>query len=375
MSSRENSSEDNILSDDELAPLNPRQTVVFSDKLSRFEQYLRKRGKEPKRDTGYSSGAVSERMSRFRRSVRWLWNNDGVKIEIGSEELDRINLALEEDQYQKRDGTPYSDGSKRKINDTLRNWSKFTGGDWQPEYEFSDTGASKENKPDPFSKEELKQLTEASLTYKSIPNYNNLSPSERDRWKAHIAQEFGKPKDEVSPDDWERINHSWEIPSLIRTARSHGWRPALVGRLKVDWYDADSKKIHIPAGEAPKNDDPWTAELCDEEAFFLDKWLEQRELIERYDGHDKIWLNRKGNPYDSGPLNDLLDNLLDEAGIKSRGRKIVWYSFRHSVGTYVFHEYMDLEYVAEQLRQSTLEAASEYVHPLPERKREAAEIL
>ncbi|ELY65821.1 site-specific recombinase xerd [Natronobacterium gregoryi SP2] len=115
--------------------------------------------------------------------------------------------------------------------------------------------------------------------------------------------------------------------------------------------------------------------MTDEEALYLENWLDQRELMERYDGRDEIWLNRKANPYDSGPLNDLLDNLMEEADIETRGRKLVWYSFRHSIGTYVYDEYRDLEIVAEQLRQTTTSAASKYVHKLPELKREAAELM
>jgi len=354
---------------------NHKQKVVFEHKLKQFREYLETKGKEPKRNVGYAEDSIPERMSRIRRSFRWLWGETGVKTEIGTEELDLINVGLEEDRYCQRNDDPYAPGTKRKINDVLRNWAAFIGEDWVPKYEFSDTGPSKKNTPDPFLKTELKQLTETSLTYRSIPRYNNLSPDERDRWKGHIAQELGKRKEDVSPGDWDRINTSWEIPSLIRTTRAHGWRPHLVGNLKVDWYDSDTKKIYIPAGCAPKNEEPWTVVLTDEEALFLDKWLRQRELIERYDGRDEIWLNRKGNPYDSGPLNDLLDNLLEAAGIEERGRKLVWYSFRHSIGTYIYDEYHDLDMVAEQLRQTTREAASQYVHKLPELKREAAEIM
>ena len=86
-------------------------------------------------------------------------------------------------------------------------------------------------------------------------------------------------------------------------------------------------------------------------------------------------LNRKGNPYSSGTLNTLLRNLMDEAGIKKRGRKLVWYSFRHSIGTYVFAETKSLKMVAEQLRQKSRASADQYVHPPPEVKREAANIM
>lgn len=364
-----------VVSQDQLSPLNSRQSEVYSAKLARFAIYLTDEGKNTKKREGYSDGSVEERIYRFHRAVKWLWGQHGVKTEITPDDADRINCALEEDRFCRTDGDPFVEGSKRKLNDALRNWFEFQGVDWSPEYEFSDTDPKKENRPDPYTKSELKQLWGASLTYKSIPSYNNLTPPERNRWKAHIAQELGKPKENVVPDDWDRINNDWHVPSLIRTTRSHGWRPDLVGRMKVDWYESADKAIYIPAGEAPKNDAYWRADLTDEGTLALDNWLEQRKLMDLYDGRDEIWLNRKGNPYSSGSLNTLLRNLMDEAEIKKRGRKLVWYSFRHSIGTYVFGETKSLKMVAEQLRQKSRASAEKYVHPLPEVKRDTANIM
>jgi len=363
-----------VISDDQLTDLNDRQRTIYCEKLARFADYLKSEGKEPIKDIGYAEGTVKERISRFNRMMKWVWsNNEGAPTELTPEQGNAVNTALYADSLRTTNGERFAEGSKRKLNDVLRNWFEFQNIDWEPKYTFSDDGP--ENQPDPFLKKELKQIWEASLDYKTIPSYNNLSPKERDEKKAHIAQELGKPKDEVRPADWDRINKCWKIPSLIRSTRGHGWRPDLVGRMKVSWYEPETQTIHIPEGEAPKNDASWDATLSDEAAATLEKWLEQRELRSNYDGRDEIWLNREGNPYGSGTLTDLLDNLLDEAGISSRGRNLVWYSFRHSVGTYVFVEYQNLEMVAEQLRQKSKISASKYVHPLPELKKEAAEIM
>lgn len=363
------------ISNDQFSQLNSRQRTVYSAKLARFVEYLHEKGKDPKKDIGYSESAIKERIYRFQRAVKWLWNLNEPATEITVDDADEINEALQEDRFCRVDGEPFDEGSKRKFNDVLKNWFEFQGTDWQPEYEFSDTSPKKENKPDPFTKRELKLLWETSLTYKTIPSYNNLTPAERDRWKAHIAQELGKPKEEVRPADWDRINNDWKIPSLIRTARSHGWRPDLVARMDVDWYDPDTQVIYIPEGEAPKNEASWRVDLTDEGALALENWLEQRELMDLYDSRDEIWLNREGNPYDSATLNALLRNLMEEAGIETRGRKLVWYSFRHSVGTYVFAETKSLKLVAEQLRQKSRASAERYVHPVPEVKRDAANIM
>lgn len=364
---------ESYLSDSELRPLNDRQRVMYSEEIARFAEYLRTEGKNPIKEIGYADKTVQERVYRFHRMVKWFWSTNGPVVEFSIEEGDAVNEALYTDSLRQSNDDPYADGTKRKFNDVLRNWFAFKRIDWDPEYTFSD--GNPENQPDPFLKSELKQLYEASLEYKTVPSYNNLTPEDRSRTKAYLAQELGKPKDEITRDDWDRHNMCWKIPSLIRSTRSHGWRPDIIGRMKVNWYDQDDRTIHIPAGEAPKNDASWTSSLCDQEAFTFDKWLEQRKCREKYDGREEMWLNREGNPYDSSSLNDLLDNLIEEAGISSRGRKLVWYSFRHSVGTYVYNEYTDLEIVAEQLRQKSRESASQYVHPLPELKKEAADIM
>lgn len=357
---------------DRLEPLGPQQRILFQAQLSEFADYLREEGKDPKRQIGYAEKSVSVRISRFQQLVEWIWEDDRV-TEIVPEHADRVLDALDKDEIRKDDGDRFSESSKRKFVDVLRNWLEFRGFDWEPEISFSDEPAT--NHADPFTKAELRDLTQAAMTYKSIPTYNNLSPDERDRWKAHIAQELGKPKSEVSPEDWDRINTCWKIPSLIRSTREAGWRPDLVARMKVNWYDPGTQTIYIPEGEAPKNDVAWEQEITRESALMLDNWLEQRSNIERYDDRDEIWLNRAGNPYTSGSLNRLLRNLMDEANIDDRGRNLVWYSFRHSVGTYVYDEYQDLKIVADVLRQKSTSSASRYVHPTKELRREAASVM
>lgn len=353
-------------------PLNNRQQAVYAANLAKFKQYLETKGKNPKKEEGYAEDSIPADISRFHRTMEWVWNNVEKTTKMVPEHADQVVEALEADDLRRRDGEAYAGGSKRKITETLISWFNYEGVDWEPEIEFSD-GIPKD-KPDPFTKPELRQLWQTALEYKSIPSYNNVTPVERAQWKATIAQELGKPKEQVTPDDWEKIVN-WHIPSLIRTARGNGWRPAMVGRLKVDWYEPDAQKIVIPEGKAVKNGAGWTQELADESAFALNKWLEQRATMEKYSGRSEIWLNRKGNPYESGTLNDLLNDLMDEAGINQNGRKLVWTSFRHSIGTYVYEEYKDLGIVAERLRQLSTESAAYYVHPTKELRKEAAEVM
>ncbi|CQR49620.1 tyrosine-type recombinase/integrase [Haloferax massiliensis] len=354
--------------------LNSRQQTVFRSTLSEFERYLRSEGRNPRKRIGYADKSVETRVSRVLQVVRWLWEvEDEVSTEINPDQADRAIEALDTDEFRRRDGERYFEGSKRKISNALVTWFEFRGVDWEPKIVFRDEPSK--NNSDPFTREEVRLLYETSLTYKSIPKYNDLTPDERDRWYAYLAQELGKPKADVRPADWNKLNENWKIPSLIATEKAAAWRPALVGRMRAGWYDPSTQAIVIPGEYAVKNDSEWRQPLPNEAANTLEWWLEQRSNIAKYDDDDHVWLNRKGNPYSSQNLNYLLRNLMEEAGISERGRKLTWYSFRHTLATYTYEEYRDLKIVAETLRQNSTESAARYVHPTDEMKREVGSIL
>lgn len=357
-----------------LAQLNQRQRDIFAKKLIEFERYLRKKGKDPLRGIGYAEGSIPTRVSRVLTVIDWIWNTAGHAVGITANQADTALVALKTDEITRNDGKPYSGESKRKISDALDNWMAFEGLDWEAKVSFDESGTA-DNQADPFTKHEAKVLWETSLEYKSIPSYNNLTPKERDEWRRYLAQELGKSTDEVTPDDWEAVNQDWKIPSIVGSTRCAAWRPAGIGRMQVDWYYPDKQKIVIPGEYAVKNDDDWEQVLADYAARALDNWLEQRSNMEKYDGRSEMWLTRKGNPYSSNTLNSLLGNLIEDAGINAHGRNLVWYSWRHYVGSYLYEEYKDLKIVAEKLRQNNLSTASRYVHPTDEIKQEAANLL
>jgi integrase len=359
--------------DESFPQLKARQQTILESTLEDFKQYLQTEGQNPRKGIGYAEGSIGTRVSRVLQAIRWVWNTEDPSTEISPEQADRVIEALATDELRRCDGDRYAEGSKRKISNALVNWFRFHGSDWEPEIKFKDEPA--ENGADPFNRTEINLLWEASLTYKSIPKYNNLTPDERDRWRRHLAQELGKPKGEVRPADWDKVNKHWKIPSIIGTEKAAGWRPALINRMRVDWYDADAQKIIIPAEYAVKNDSEWTQPLPDKAARPLELWIEQRSNNNNYDDSDHMWLTRKGNPYESHSLNYLLDNLIEEAEINHRGRNLSWYSFRHSLGTYTYEEYKDLEIVSEVLRQNSTSSAARYVHPTEELQRSAANIL
>lgn len=363
-----------FLSKKQVNPLNQRQKQIYLQKRSRFINHLREQGKNPHKEIGYAEGTVKAMARRVHQAFTYVWNELGHRTtDLTHDYADAFVHNLNADEIRQNDGSRYNEGSKRKFVDAVVAWFEWAGDEWEPPVSFK-SDEPRDNS-DPFTKAEMERLWQASLHYKSVPTYNNLDPEERDRWKRHIAQELGIPKEEVTRDHWNELNTSWKIPSLIRTAREAGWRCAMVARLKVQWYDEDTQTIQIPREAAVKNDDKWRQKLSDEAAETLERWLAQRSNMTKYDERDEIWLNREANPYNSQTLNRLLNDLMDDAEISQDGRKLTWHSFRHYVGTYTYQEYKDLKMVAEILRQKTKSSAERYVHVPSEMKSEAASHL
>lgn len=192
---------------------------------------------------------------------------------------------------------------------------------------------------------------------------------------AQLAQDLGKPKREIGTQDWETLHLSWKIPSLISTTLDCGWRAEMVGRLECELANLDTGQVMIPSSLAVKNDKKWIFELSSRSTRILSKWLRQRANRPKYDENDEIWLNRRGNPYNSATLNNILQTLIEDAGIQDEGRKLTWHSIRHSTGRYVYNQEKDLGLVAEVLRHVSLDSARKYPHPTPETKEEVVESI
>jgi integrase len=169
---------------------------------------------------------------------------------------------------------------------------------------------------DYLTREERTRIREAALEYGSVPGYNDLSPEARDRWKAYLAQRLEKPKSEVVPADWGRVN-GWKISSLTWASLDTGLRPIEVERAVTDWVDVDNSVLRIPKEQSAKVRGNWTVSLQERTADMLDRWLDQRDTRAKYDDADALWLTREGNPYGSSALIYVLGRLCDIAGIET----------------------------------------------------------
>nr|WP_233204264.1 hypothetical protein [Halegenticoccus soli] len=112
----------------------------------------------------------------------------------------------------------------------LFKWREHQHGldEWKPQISFATRDKTTAPR-DYLTREERTAIREAALEYGTVPAYANLSPSERDRWKAYLAQRFEKPKSKVSPEDWEKAN-GWKIPSLVWVSLDADLRPIEVER-------------------------------------------------------------------------------------------------------------------------------------------------
>lgn len=235
----------------------------------------------------------------------------------------------------------------------LFEWQSGTQGkevEWDPVIIYSDDSGTDASR-DYLTRQERQRLREAALQYGMVPAYNAVTPRERDQWKAYLAQRLGKPKSEVTKQDWKDAN-GYKFPSLVWTTLDAGLRPIEVGRARVSWVDRDNGVLHIPREESSKNKGDWIVSLTDETVTVLEKWLVERQTHPKYEGRDELWLTRMANPYGSQALNRLLEKLCEIAEIDASDRKLSWYSIRHSTGTYMTHE-RDLKAARAQLRHKS----------------------
>lgn len=173
----------------------------------------------------------------------------------------------------------------------------------------------------------------------------------------------------MTPADWERAN-GWKFTSLVWTSLDAGLRPVEVERATTAWVDTANQALRIPKEEASKGTENWIVGLTDRTATALSRWIDEREVYDRYDGTDTLWLTREGNPYRSSSLRNLLERLYERAGIPTANRKVSWYAIRHSVGTYMTHK-EDLGAAQAQLRHQSEQTTMKYDQTPVEKRRDA----
>lgn len=330
--------------------------VDYLDYKTQLIEWLLAEGKEPERAEGYAEATVRGVSHKTDMFYRWLWTErERYTTEITPEDATAYVDAL---VYDEADYSNSHMASVQKCLKRLFKWRRHQKGhtdEWDPDRSFPQSSTQV---PDYLTLEERKQIREAALEYGTIPAYNGITPEERDRWRIHLAQRFEKPIGDVEPEDWRRAN-GWKIPTIVWVSLDAGLRPIEVGRAVTSWVDTGNAVLRIPKGESSKNRDNWIVSLTDRTATALERWLEERELYEQYEGTDALWLTQEGNPYTSQSLRYVLRRLCDIAGIPYENRSMSWYAIRHSLGTFMTRE-EDLAAAQAQLRHKSPETTMRY---------------
>ncbi|MFD1564636.1 tyrosine-type recombinase/integrase [Haloarchaeobius amylolyticus] len=342
--------------------LNKRQLIAYRNHRENLIKWLIRMGKDPKKLEGYAIATAKNYATILDAFYRWAWENQGgYTTDLSHEDAENFLREKMLEDYE------YSDSHLHNIKLAMKAYFRWRSdiGEWDPNIEIEDT--SSPSQPKEFvTLEERTALREASLEYGTVPAYAALSPEKRSEWKQYLARRFGKPAKEVSKEDWDRAN-GFKYPSIIHTSLDAGLRPIEVGQAKTDWVDIENTALRIPEEDSSKNEDNWAISLRRETMDYLVRWLEERELYEKYNDTNQLWLTRHSNPYGSSSLRYLLDNICEIAGIE---RDISWYAIRHSTGTYMARE-EGLAAAQSQLRHKRVETTMKYDQVPLEERREA----
>lgn len=339
--------------------------IVIASEWQLFYRWMRETGKDLAAEDGLSEGVSENYVRRLDQIHRALWQEFGCEPDLITPDYASAFVdLLEGDEFRKRNGEPYGGNSKRKFVNTIQKYatwkaSEFEEEEWQNWEPRETFGQSDYKSSDTFTLEEFGLLTEAAKTLNELPDYDQVSPERRDKINAQLAQRFHLPKSCIGPEDWDHEENRSKIPSLVMTAQDLGLPPIEIHRANTDWIGFDQGVLNIPDEQASKQRESTELSLSQPALEELKRWVEEREQYEKYDDSNALWLNERGNRYQSRTLNDLLEKLCEEAGIDRRERKITWYSIRRTSGTYL-KEYDSLEMAGDILRHKDLDTTREH---------------
>jgi len=342
--------------------LNERQIIDYRNHRKEMVKWLLNLGKDPSKAKGYAHGTVKRRAHNLDIWYRYVWDEhtDGYTTSMEQEYADEFmqHLAYKD----------MSDAGRSNYQKALKCYWRWQDDEWDPNIKFNSSPST--NQPrDYLTRSERDRIREASLEYGTVPSYNNLTPTERTEWKRHLAQRFKKPMDDITPEDFQKAN-GFKVPSIVYTSLDAALRPIEVGRAKVSWVDLANEVLRIPAEESSKNSDNWVVSLRTDTTEMLARWLEERQLYEKYDDSDRIWLTRKSTAYGTRSLKYLLRRLCNESGINYENRQMTWYCLRHSTGTFMTRE-EGLKAAASQLRHTNIQTTTRYDAAPPDDRRDA----
>jgi integrase len=308
------------------AQLDDKQQLLYEDHRKKLARWALTMGKTPAKAEGYARETVKMRLYRLDKFYRFVWNRrGGFTVEVSTEDADAWSRHL-----AKTDNTQTYNAAYQKGVKMLFKWRRDEYGEpisWDPVITFSSNTSATASRHY-FALDTLTRLADASIEFDSLPSRDSVTPAERNEIDQYLAMRFGKAKADITAEDWARAD-SWKTAAMIHMTIDAGLRNKEVKQAKVSWIDWDAKALRIPADDAVKSSEPWDAALREQTVLILEKWVEERDLYEKYDGSDHLFLTRYGNPYNSNALN----RLCDEADVDAD--QASWYSFRRSMVTHL----------------------------------------
>jgi len=323
-----------------------------------FLKWLRENGNNPFKGDGLAEETIKTTHYKIEQIYRWKWRQAGAftKDFTPDDAEAYVDHLVRETDLEDREVRDHIKAIKR-----LFKWFDDTS---RPSYdwEYSKIDQLKQkmaSKRQHYLKtEEMLSLYDAAIEYGSVRSYRTVSPKERGRMKAYLADRFGNPRKDIGPADFRDAN-SWKFPSLISMSIDLGLRPIEVKRSQLEWLRLQDSEVIIPRNESSKSEDPWDCALSDRSVRALQRWIKERNCYEKYDETGAIWLTKYGNPYDAYSLRTLFNNLLEMTDIKPRNRDLTWYSIRRGSAT-MWVEAENLGEAATQLRHKKLETTRRY---------------
>lgn len=329
-------------------------------------------GKNPRRSVGLNQATAGNHIPRLDQIHRFILKflNPDNPVRIADEDADEVLHMIDSGEITKQKGQneEYSESSKRKFANALKayfSWlyheKEALDYEWEPKISFSD---GKGESAALFTYHELGQLLDEAATYKTLPSYYSTTAEEREEINTIVAQRLGVSKEEVTRDHWLEADWSGKIHSLITVSYDAGLAPKEVARAETHWYDSAEQILRIPSEHACKERDKEVVAIGDQSAEALADWMQERRHLSKYDGTNRLWLNREGNPYQSGSLCNLLRNLCRQADIDIENRRVVWYSLRRTMGRNVT-DAGKLSEASDQLRHERIETTQENYNRTP----------
>ncbi|NLV13210.1 tyrosine-type recombinase/integrase [Haloarcula argentinensis] len=356
-----------LVTEDAQEYLNPRQEVTYREHRRELAEWMLALGKNPDKAEGYSHSTVKNRMNRLDLFYRFIWDRKGRYIqELTTEHADDWMRHLATEEMKESTKNHYQKAAK-----TLFKWKREARNkdvEWEPEISYSDPSTTYTPR-DYLTKDDRRKMREAAMEYGSVPHYNSVTPSERERWKTYLSQRLQKPKEEVTMKDWQKAN-SFKYTSMIHVALDAGLRPIEIKRANTSWVDTQNGVLRIPREESSKNRENWIVALKEETSQILKRWLDERETREKYDGRDALWLTMYENRYNKDSFRDVFRKIAKEANLDLENRDLTPYSIRHSTATYVAEE-EGLAVAAQQCRHKSKRTTEKYEHSSTSRQQDA----